>query len=66
VQIVPSHGDFPRDFNFSSDQNFLIVVHQESDNATVFKRNPQTGHLELLSSDFYVPEAVFVSTNPYQ
>ncbi|MBF0699308.1 lactonase family protein [Streptococcus danieliae] len=66
VQIVPSQGDFPRDFNFSSDQNFLIVVHQESDNATVFKRDPQTGRLELLTSDFYVPEAVFVSTNPYE
>lgn len=66
IQIVSSHGDFPRDFNFSSDQQFLIVVHQESDNASVFQRDVQTGLLELLSHNFYVPEAVFISSNPYE
>ncbi len=66
IQIVSSLGDFPRDFNFSSDQNLLIVVHQESDNASVFKRDTETGRLELLNSNFFVPEAVFVSSNPYE
>ncbi|ENI8789514.1 beta-propeller fold lactonase family protein, partial [Listeria monocytogenes] len=32
-----------------------------SDNATVFKRYPETGRLIEISHDFYVPEAVCVT-----
>jgi len=42
------------------DQEFVIAVHQDSDNATVFKRNPETGRLAELSNDFHVPEAVCI------
>ncbi|MBP2622508.1 lactonase family protein [Streptococcus oricebi] len=61
VEIVPTQGNNPRDFNITPDQNYLIAVHQDSDNATVFKRNPETGKLTELSHDFYVPEAVCVA-----
>ena len=61
LEIVPTHGQNPRDFDLSPDQEFLIAVHQDSDNATVFKRNPETGRLAELSNDFHVPEAVCIS-----
>lgn len=57
-QIIPSAGRSPRGFNLSSDDNFLIAVHQDSDNATVFKRDPKSGLLTEISHDFKVPEAV--------
>ena len=63
LEIVPSHGKTPRDFDLTPDQEFLIAVHQDSDNATVFKRNPETGRLAELSNDFRVPEAVCITFN---
>ena len=60
LEIVPTHGKNPRDFDLSPDQEFLIAVHQDSDNATVFKRNPETGRLAELSNEFQVPEAVCI------
>ena len=61
LEIVPSHGKTPRDFDLTPDQEFLIAIHQDSDNATVFKRNPESGRLAELSNDFHVPEAVCIS-----
>ena len=58
IEIVPSQGLNPRDFTLSPDQNYLIAAHQDSRNATVFKRDSASGKLTLLSDDFYVPEAV--------
>ena len=60
LEIVPTNGKNPRDFDLSPDQEFLITVHQDSDNATVFKRNPETGRLAELSNEFHVPEAVCI------
>ena len=61
LEIVPTNGKNPRDFDLSPDQEFLITVHQDSDNATVFKRNPKTGRLAEISNEFQVPEAVCIS-----
>ena len=61
IEIVPTHGEIPRDFNFSPDEKFIIAVHQDSDNATVFQRDKETGKLTEISHDFYVPEAVCVT-----
>ena len=60
LEIVPTHGKNPRDFDLTTDQGFLIAVHQDSDNATVFRRNPETGRLAELSNEFQVPEAVCI------
>ncbi|CAM4194702.1 carboxy-cis,cis-muconate cyclase [Streptococcus penaeicida] len=59
-EIVPCQGKNPRDFNLSPDQNYLIVGHQDSNNATVFKRDAESGQLSLISKDFYLPEAVCI------
>lgn len=58
IQIIPSEGDFPRDFDLNKTEDFLIVAHQNSDNLTVFARNAQTGRLELKEKDIYAPECV--------
>ncbi|MGT2911306.1 lactonase family protein [Streptococcus cameli] len=60
VEIVPSLGNIPRDFILSPDNRFLIAVHQDSDNATVFSRHAETGQLTPIQKDFYVPESVCV------
>ena len=61
VEIIPTKGKTPRDFNITPDQQYIIAVHQDSDNATVFKRDSETGKLTEISHDFYVPEAVCVT-----
>ena len=58
IENIPTDGLNPRDFTLSPDQHYLIAAHQDSPNATVFKRDPATGRLSSLSHDFYVPEAV--------
>ncbi|GAA5361816.1 lactonase family protein [Streptococcus uberis] len=60
LEIVPCGGHIPRDFNISPSQDYLIVAHQESDNASVFKRDKENGQLSLLSNDFYLPESICV------
>lgn len=63
LEIIPTNGKTPRDFTLSPDEKHLIVVHQDSDNATVFARDAKSGRLTELSHDFYVPEAVCVTFN---
>ncbi|MBY5034851.1 lactonase family protein [Streptococcus gallolyticus] len=60
VTIQPSLGQIPRDFNLVADDRYLIVVHQDSDNAVVFERNSETGLLTEIPQDFKVPEAVCI------
>lgn len=60
IQQISTEGDFPRDFNFSHDESYIICVNQNSDNATLYKRNAQDGKLKLIQKDFIVPEGVSV------
>lgn len=39
IQTIDTFGSVARDFNLSSDDKFLIVGHQESDNLVLFERN---------------------------
>ncbi len=61
IQIISTSGKNPRDFNITPDGAYIITVHQDSDNATVFKRDQETGLLNTLSNDFFVPESVCVT-----
>lgn len=58
IQLIPSEGNFPRDFDLNSTDEFLVVAHQESDNLTLFSRDTKTGLLSLISKDTYAPECV--------
>ncbi|KHD45135.1 lactonase family protein [Streptococcus hongkongensis] len=60
LEIVPSQGHTPRDFILTDNQKHLIIPHQESDNISIFARNPSTGHLQLIANDFLIPESVCV------
>ena len=60
LEIVPTHGQTPRDL-IDTGSRICHCCPSDSDNATVFKRNPETGRLAELSNDFHVPEAVCIS-----
>lgn len=60
VEWVSVEGDFPRDFNLSEDEEFVVVANQKSDNLTLFKRQADTGKLILKQKDIYAPEVVCV------
>lgn len=64
LACVPTHGQTPRDFCLSKNEDYLIVAHQDSDNVTVFKRDLESGLLTEVSHDFQVPEAVCVINQP--
>ena len=40
IQSIPSEGDFPRDFNFSRDERYLIASNQNTEDLTLYRRNP--------------------------
>ncbi|MDO4813721.1 MAG: lactonase family protein [Gemella sp.] len=59
IASYDTQGSVPRDFAISSNDRFIIVGHQESDNLTLFEVK-ENGKLELLEKDFYAPEVVCV------
>jgi len=60
VQQISTEGDFPRDFDLDSTEGFVVVVNQNTDNATLYARDLKTGKLSLLQKDVIVPEGVCV------
>ncbi|GHT58235.1 hypothetical protein FACS1894109_12150 [Spirochaetia bacterium] len=46
IEAVPSGGTSPRDFILDPSGNFLLALHQRSDNLVVFKVNHKTGLLK--------------------
>lgn len=60
IQQITTAGDFPRDFNFNHDQSMIIALNQNTNNATLYERNAETGKLKLIQKDFAVPEGVCV------
>jgi 6-phosphogluconolactonase len=60
VEVVPSGGDFPRNFALSPDGAWLLCAHQKSANLTVFRVDPATGRLTLTPRTATVPDAVCV------
>lgn len=60
IQSISSEGDFPRDFNFNRDEKYIVAANQNSDNLTLFRRNPQSGKLTLLQKDVTCPEPICV------
>lgn len=60
VQRISTEGEFPRDFNFNSDEKFVIVANQNTNNLSLFARDEVSGELSLLQEDFKVPEGTCV------
>ncbi|GKT03588.1 lactonase family protein [Furfurilactobacillus sp. WILCCON 0119] len=59
-QQISTEGDFPRDFDLDPSQRFVVAVNQNTDNATLYRRNATTGQLTLQQKDVAVPEGVCV------
>lgn len=60
VQSISSEGEFPRDFNFSQDERYLIAANQNTENLTLYRRDPATGLLTMVDKDVDSPEAINV------
>ncbi|GFZ26208.1 lactonase family protein [Lactobacillus corticis] len=60
VQRVSVFGDFPRDFNWNQDQSLVIVANQNSNNATLYRRDAASGMLTPLQKEVAVPEGTRV------
>lgn len=58
VELVPTEGDWPRDFVLDPTEKFLIASNQNSSNLVLFARNVETGQLTLLHNDITVPNPV--------
>ncbi len=60
IQSISTEGDFPRDFDLSQDEAFLVASNQESDNLTLYTRDAVTGLLTMVQKDVACPEPVCV------
>lgn len=60
IQSISTEGDFPRDFDLSKNEDFLVASNQESDNLTLYARDAETGLLTLLQKNVACPEPVCV------
>ncbi len=60
IQLISTEGDIPRDFDLDPSEDFIVVANQDSDNLTLYRRNQETGLLEMIQKDVAVPECVCV------
>ncbi|QFP79984.1 lactonase family protein [Latilactobacillus graminis] len=60
IQQMSTDGEFPRDFNLSADDSFLLAVNQNSDNGTLYRRDAVTGLLSACQKGLSTPEGVCV------
>lgn len=48
IGFEPTHGDWPRNFSLSPNENFLLVANKKSSNIVSFKRDRTTGLLDFV------------------
>lgn len=61
LNYTPTEGETPRDFNLTSDDQYVVVGHQDEDYLTLFERDGETGKLSLLQKEVEGPEVVCVA-----
>lgn len=64
IGYQPTTGKGPRNFTIDPTGNYLLVAHQNSDNIIIFKRDKETGLLELTSNQIKVPKPVCLQMVP--
>lgn len=64
VEIVPTGGKHPRNFNLSPDGRWLVCANKDSDNVTVFGVDAATGSLTRTPQSVRVPQGVCVLFAP--
>lgn len=61
IEIQPSYDAFPRDFNITESDNYLICAHQEGESkVSIFERDNITGKLSLKDKKAIANEGVCV------
>ena len=50
IQKISSYGDFPRDIFLNTNEEYLLVANQKSDNIVMYKRNQDTGILSIVQN----------------
>ncbi|MCM0598848.1 lactonase family protein [Periweissella fabalis] len=60
IQTISTEGEFPRDFDLNSTEEFVVVANQDTDNVSLLSRDATTGKLSLVQKDFSLPEGVRV------
>ncbi len=64
VEIVPTGGQHPRNFNLSPDGRWLVCGNRDSNNVTVFAVNSATGRLTAAGGPHAIPQVVCVVFAP--
>lgn len=64
LEIVPTGGKHPRNFNLSPDGRWLVCANKDSDSVTVFARDAATGRLKRTPQTLRVPQPVCVLFAP--
>jgi len=57
-QVVPTDGDWPRNFSLDPTGRWLLVANQRSDSIVVFGRDPENGRLTATSQRLAIPSPV--------
>lgn len=60
IQEISTFGSFPRDFNWTKDEKYLLAGNQNTSNATLYSRNSETGALTPIQKDIPAPEVTRV------
>lgn len=64
VEIVPTGGKHPRNFNLSPDGRWLVCGNRDSNNVTVFRVDPVSGRLTPAGQPYAIPQVVCVLFAP--
>lgn len=64
VEIVPTGGKHPRNFNLSPDGGWLVCGNRDSNNVTVFRVDLSTGRLTPTGQPYAIPQVVCVLFAP--
>lgn len=51
LETTSVQGDWPRNFTFSPDENFILVANQKSNTITIFKRDANSGLLTYTNNE---------------
>jgi len=57
-QMVPTEGDWPRNFSLDPTGRWLLVANQRSDSVVVFGRDPESGRLTPTRQQIAIPSPV--------
>lgn len=63
IQSHSSGGETPRDFNFSENQNYILVANKSSNTINVLARDSQTGLLSPTKMEVSISTPSFISTH---